>query len=161
MEAKQVNLLTFLQRPNQFVIPIYQRTYSWTTKQRAQLWADILRIATDEAVPSHFLGSIVYVQEGVYHVATVPELLVIDGQQRLATLGLRLGALGRAMEAQGDSTASSWQKIANYYLFNALETGDGRYRLLLTKGDKDTLICLLEGRDLPSKASKQLVDNYR
>jgi uncharacterized protein with ParB-like and HNH nuclease domain/predicted transport protein len=160
MEAKQVNLLTFLQRPNQFVIPIYQRTYSWTTKQRTQLWDDILRVAADEAIPAHFLGSIVYVQEGVYHVATVPELLVIDGQQRLATLSLLLAALGRAMEGRG-ATASSWQKIASYYLFNTLETGNGRYRLLLTKGDQETLICLLEGRDLPLTASSQLVDNYR
>lgn len=76
MEAKQVNLLRFLQGTNQFVIPIYQRTYSWRTKECLQLWNDIQRAGKDASVSSHFVGSIVYIHEGAYHHSSVPQLLV-------------------------------------------------------------------------------------
>lgn len=80
MEAKPTNMLKFVQGDTQFVIPIYQRTYSWTEKQCKQLWADIVRAAVDDSVPSHFLGSIVYIHEGVLHTSSVPQFVVIDGQ---------------------------------------------------------------------------------
>ena len=38
MIALAKNLLEFLRKPGQFVIPIYQRTYSWTEHQCEQLW---------------------------------------------------------------------------------------------------------------------------
>ena len=38
MKASEANLLKFLQKPAQFVIPIYQRPYSWTLRQCSQLW---------------------------------------------------------------------------------------------------------------------------
>jgi uncharacterized protein with ParB-like and HNH nuclease domain len=88
MKANETNFLKFLQHPNQFVIPIYQRTYSWTLKQCQQLWHDIVRAAEDKEISGHFVGSIVYIEGGLYQVASVPQLLVIDGQQRLTTLSL-------------------------------------------------------------------------
>src|SRR6266511_2836280 len=98
MKAVETNFLKFLQGQRQFVIPIYQRTYSWTIKECEQLWKDILRAAQDDAVAGHFVGSVVYIERGLYQVTAVPQLLVIDGQQRLTTLSLLLGALGRALE---------------------------------------------------------------
>jgi uncharacterized protein with ParB-like and HNH nuclease domain len=66
MKATEVNLLKFLKQPNQFVIPIYQRTYSWTLKQCQQLWQDVLRAAENDSVSGHFIGSIVYIESGLY-----------------------------------------------------------------------------------------------
>ena len=63
MKATETNFLQFLKGPKQFVIPIYQRTYSWSKKQCAQLWNDIERISEDETLSAHFLGSIVYVEK--------------------------------------------------------------------------------------------------
>jgi hypothetical protein len=37
MKATETKLLAFLQKSPQFVIPLYQRTYSWTDKQCRQL----------------------------------------------------------------------------------------------------------------------------
>ena len=45
MKATEAKLMSFLQKSPQFIIPIYQRTYSWTDKQCRQLWDDILRAA--------------------------------------------------------------------------------------------------------------------
>jgi len=49
MKATEAKLLSFLQKSTQFVIPIYQRTYSWTEKQCRQFWDDILRAGANDA----------------------------------------------------------------------------------------------------------------
>ena len=88
MKATEANLLAFLRQSPQFIIPIYQRTYSWTEAQCQQLWKDILRAGSHEDIPAHFIGSVVYVEKGLYQVSSQSPLLVIDGQQRLTTVSL-------------------------------------------------------------------------
>jgi len=61
VKAVETNLLKFMQGTKQFIIPIYQRKYSWTIKQCRQLWNDIVRAAEDEKIKGHFVGSIVYI----------------------------------------------------------------------------------------------------
>ena len=161
MKATGTQLVKFLQGTRQFIIPIYQRTYSWTEKQCEQLWNDIIQVAKNKDIPVHFIGSIVYIEKGLYQVSDVPQLLVIDGQQRLTTLSLLLAAFGKALEEKGDSDEITTKKINNYFLFNSEESGEKRYKLILTQSDKDTLINLLEGRDIPEKYSKNIVNNYK
>jgi uncharacterized protein with ParB-like and HNH nuclease domain/predicted transport protein len=161
MKAVETNLLKFLQGTRQFVIPIYQRTYSWSLKECQQLWKDIAHAAKDDAVSGHFVGSIVYIERGLYQVTAVPQLLVIDGQQRLTTLSLLLVALGKALEAAAGDSEITRKKLNNYYLFNDEESSEKRYKLLLTKSDKETLIRILEDRELPEQASHRVIENYR
>lgn len=161
MQATETSFLKFLRVPNQFRIPIFQRRYSWEEQHCEKLWQDVLRVGRDNEISSHFLGSIVYIEPGVQNVAAVSELLVIDGQQRLTTLSLLLLALRRAIEESGNEIGITPKQISNYYLFNADEEGELRYRQLLTDHDKDTLIHLLENRELPPNASPRLVGNYR
>ena len=54
MKATEAKLLAFLQKSPQFVIPIYQRIYSWTEKQCRQLWDDILRAGSSDTIAVHF-----------------------------------------------------------------------------------------------------------
>ena len=86
MKATEAKLLSLLQKSPQFIIPIYQRTYSWTEKQCRQLWNDTLRAGASNAITVHFIGSIVYVEQGLSQVSHQSPLLVIDGQQRLTSL---------------------------------------------------------------------------
>lgn len=65
MKATEAKLLDFLKKSPQFVIPIYQRTYSWTEKECRQLWEDIVRCGSSEKITVHFVGSIVYVESGL------------------------------------------------------------------------------------------------
>ena len=58
MKASSNNLLSIIKGPRQFVIPIYQRTYSWQLVQCNQLLNDILRISNDSAVQGHFISFI-------------------------------------------------------------------------------------------------------
>jgi uncharacterized protein with ParB-like and HNH nuclease domain/predicted transport protein/flavodoxin len=162
MKATATNFLKFLQGTKQFVIPIYQRTYSWRISDCQQLWNDILRVAQDDKIPAHFLGSIVYVEKGIYHISSITQLLVIDGQQRLSTLSLMLIALGETLEESGREYTSeiTRKKICNYFLFNAEEMGDAHHKLLLTQSDKETLIYLLEGGAEPDPISTRIQENY-
>ncbi len=161
MRASEANYLKFLEGRKQFIIPIYQRTYSWTLKQCQQLWHDITRAAADETVSGHFIGSVVYIERGLYQSTPVTQLLVIDGQQRLTTLSILLAALGKAIEASGDKLEISRKQIKNYYLFNNDEEGEARYKLLLSQSDKETFIRLIEERELPTLPSGRIVENYK
>ncbi len=161
MEATVTPLLRFLQGPKQFFIPIFQRRYSWEEHHCRQLWDDILRIGENDEILSHFLGSIVYMEPRLQPVTAVRQLLVIDGQQRLTTLSLLLSALSKAIDEDSSEIDISPRRLSNYYLFNAEEDDEFRYKQLLTRRDKETLIHLLESRELPINASPLLVDNYR
>lgn len=104
MEATQAQLLSLLDGKKQFTIPIYQRTYSWQIKQCQQLFDDIVRVGNDSSELSHFIGSIVYFKPGTSPITSVPELLVIDGQQRLTTVSLLLLALTHFLREHKDIT---------------------------------------------------------
>ncbi len=160
MKATETKFLPFLQGTKQFIIPIYQRTYSWTLAQCQQLWDDIRRVAADEQASGHFVGSIVYIDKGLYQISSVPQLLVIDGQQRLTTLSLLLAALGKVIEERGAKLDVTRKKINNYYLLNSDEDDELRYKLLLTQSDKGTLISTVEDGQYPSVAANRIVENY-
>ncbi|MCW5940671.1 MAG: DUF262 domain-containing protein [Fimbriimonadaceae bacterium] len=161
MKAVEANLLKFLQNPKQFVIPIYQRTYDWRLDQCQQLWRDIVAVGRDGNAKGHFVGSIVYIARGLYNQSSVPQLLVIDGQQRLTTLTLLLTALGRAIDTRNADAGISRRKLENYFLFNSEEDGDLLFKLLLTQSDRETLTRIVEDRELPEKPSHRIVENHR
>ena len=161
MEAKQTTFLKLLNGTHQYIIPIYQRTYSWQIPQCEQLWKDVVKVAKDEKSTGHFVGSIVYIQKGIYQQSTVPQCLVIDGQQRLTTLSILLSALSGMLDQQKNENDITKKKIDAYYLFNSEEEGDLRYKLILTQNDKSTLINLLEGKEIHPPISERIVENYK
>jgi len=158
MRAEAKRFLKFMKDSDQFCVPIYQRTYSWTDRQCQQLWDDILRIGKDPNTDSHFVGSVVYIQDGVHSVSTQPFLL-IDGQQRLTTITLILEALSRAVGDEEPVPGFSSLKIGDY-LLNEKETGEDRYKLLLTQTDEATLKSLLDQQEAPREPSIQLMKNF-
>ncbi|HBA3593423.1 TPA: DUF262 domain-containing protein [Escherichia coli] len=118
MKATEAKLLEFLKKSPQFVIPIYQRTYSWKEKECQQLWSDIIRSGNNDDINAHFMGSIVYVEKGLYSVSSQTPLLVIDGQQRLTTIILLIAALTEVIGDQEPLEDFSQAKLRGYYLTN-------------------------------------------
>ena len=161
MKASEVKLLDFLRKSPQFVIPIYQRTYSWTRSECQQLWDDILRTGADDSIDTHFVGSIVYIEKGLSQISSQSPLLVIDGQQRLTTVSLLLEALSRAIpEGEEPVDGFTAKKVRSYYLQNPLEDGDRAYKLLLTQTDRETLLSLVDQKPLPADESIRIRENF-
>ena len=165
MKATEAKLLDFLKKSPQFVIPIYQRTYSWTEKECRQLWDDLIRAGSDSQVSAHFVGSIVYIEKGLYQVSSQSPMLVIDGQQRLTTLTLVIAALAGALESLEENKREpvdgfSPRKLRNYYLVNPEETGERHYKLLLSQTDKASLIAVIGGLERPKDFSLRITENF-
>lgn len=160
LKATEAALLQFLKKSPQFVIPIYQRTYSWRDQECRQLWQDILRAGRNDQVSAHFVGSVVYIEKGLYQVSSQTPLLVIDGQQRLTTVTLLLEALARHLGDAEPVDGFSAKKIRNYFLLNPLEEGERGFKLVLTQTDKNSLISLVQQKSLPAEHSVRIKRNF-
>jgi len=160
MKATEAKFLDFLKKSPQFVIPIYQRTYSWTEKECRQLWDDVIRTGSDDRISVHFVGSIVYIEQGLSQVTHQSPLLVIDGQQRLTTVTLLLAALAKAIGDDEPMDGFSAEMLRGYYLMNPLERGERKYKLLLSQTDKATLTALVGSLELPQDPSLRITQNF-
>lgn len=158
MKAQDLQFTQLLEGSKQFIIPIFQRTYSWERENCEQLWNDILRVGGNSDLNSHFIGSAVYIPEQDTSAA-ISRWLVIDGQQRITTMTLLLLSLMRRLKAEGIDDPVSAEQVEDSYLRNRYGKGDLGYKMLLTKTDKDTLIALLDGKEPPEPASLRIVDN--
>ncbi|MCW8965417.1 MAG: DUF262 domain-containing protein, partial [Candidatus Pacearchaeota archaeon] len=161
MKATAAKLLEFLKKSPHLIIPIYQRAYSWTERECMQLWEDIMRTGKNKTISAHFVGSIVYIEEGLYNVSSQSPLLVIDGQQRLTTVTLILEALARHIGKTEPVDGFSAIKIRHYYLQNPLETGNRKYKLLLSQTDDDTLKALIDNHTNPKNISIRIAENFK
>jgi len=165
MKATEAKLLDFIKKSPQFVIPIYQRTYSWTEKECKQLWDDIMRTGSDKDISAHFVGSIVYIEKGLYQVSSQSPLLVIDGQQRLTTVTLLIAALAQALDALPEDRREpldgfSPRKLRNYYLVNPEEEGERHYKLILSQTDKVSLTAIASVGEQPKEYSLRVTENF-
>lgn len=88
LEAHEVHLAKIFSSDYDFVIPEYQRPYSWRPEQASQLLEDLSESLDRDDNEPYFLGSIVLVQ-----AKNEPLAQVIDGQQRLTTLTILLAVL--------------------------------------------------------------------
>lgn len=167
MIAEASPLLKIFEGSKQFEVPIYQRPYAWTDADRQQLWTDLLRVGRNVKANAHFVGSVVYIQSGKDTFgSSVSRARLIDGQQRLTTIMLLLAAMVERLKAEGDlvlkitddegfeqqeTISAAW--LENTYLLNSTVTGELRFKLLLTQGDRATLMHYLGHVPLPDEPS--------
>lgn len=165
MKAIQSRLLDLLgANLIQFIIPVYQRLYSWDAKQCKDLWDDTMRAGQKNEL--HFVGSFLYTPESASTATSLKRNLLIDGQQRMTTISLMLAAfLDYIDEDEGRAsflTDVKPKSLRKNYLFNDDDyMGESRFKLILTQDDKATLQALVSKAPLPENPSKSLVDNYR
>lgn len=158
MDARKGNIYEILNGNKQFLIPVYQRYYSWDKEQCERLWNDIVDMQKKGKV-GHFVGSIVNIAEQAMPTG-VQKYMIIDGQQRMTTLTLLLLALRNyAVKNPEDATINA-RRIDNMLLKNEYENGDEHYKLLLTETDRDILMSLVEDKPIPESTKSKLLDNY-
>lgn len=159
MDARKGNIYEILNGNKQFLIPVYQRYYSWDIEQCKRLWNDIVEMQKKGKV-GHFVGSIVNIAEQAMPTG-VQKYMIIDGQQRMTTLSLLLLALRDYAIKDPEDTTINARRIDNMLLKNEYESGDERYKLLLTETDRDILMRLVEEKPIPDDTRSKLLDNYK
>ncbi|WP_448059639.1 GmrSD restriction endonuclease domain-containing protein [Cellulomonas hominis] len=164
MKAVDSHLLTLLKASSQYIVPIYQRLYSWQEPECEQLWSDILRAGSSAKLGAHFTGSIVYVARGQSTNTSAEPDLLIDGQQRVTTVTLILAALAERLDGLPEGEREpidgfSPKKIRNRYLLNDDEDGERAFKLILSQSDKDALIAILQGAAPSADLVTRVVDN--
>ena len=155
MDADKGNIYKLLNGDKQYLIPVYQRLYSWEQAQCNRLWLDIVAMQKENK-EGHFLGSIVCIAEKTSPTG-VQKYMVIDGQQRLTTLTLILIALRDSVSANSEIKP---EKLNFSFLINQFESGDEKYKLLLTEEDKNILISLVEKKPILEGTQSKLLNAY-
>lgn len=159
MDATKGNIYTILNGNKQFLIPVYQRYYSWEISQCERLWNDIVDMQK-KGKEGHFVGSIVNIAEQAMPTG-VQKYMIIDGQQRITTMTLLLIALRDYSLAHTDDKTIKANRIDNMLLKNEYEEDNERYKLLLTETDREILIDLVEKKPIPTDVTSRLLTNYK
>lgn len=144
MKASEYTILRFLGGTDKrFIIPVYQRPYSWKREQCVQLLKDLGDVC-DYDYQSHFFGSIVFVSK---HNGSCEEFIIIDGQQRLTTVSLLLLAIRNYVKCHEDEEIKiNPEKLASY-LTDEFADDEKKLKLKLVQGDDDAYNKLIHSND--------------
>jgi uncharacterized protein with ParB-like and HNH nuclease domain len=148
MQASETSFQPIIEGTKQYVIPLFQRSYSWTNKEWQILWEDLTYLCENEEPKTHFIGSIVTMP-----TISVPEgvskFLLIDGQQRLTTIFILLSLIRDMAESSNDKKLA--EKINQTMLVNPFETDWDYFKLLPTQIDRKAFHNLIKKLSLEDK----------
>ena len=142
MKANESKLQPVLEGVKQYVVPLFQRSYSWKKKHWQTLWGDILGIydANDNNL-EHFIGTIVTMPIDMSPEG-INKFLLIDGQQRLTTFFIILAAM-RDIAINKDKRFA--QQLEDIYLINKWENDINQMKLLPSQPDRETFFQTIKG----------------
>ena len=160
MKANETKVEDFLSsNKTQFIIPVYQRNYDWSTSQCKQLLDDILDVGKTQKMNAHFIGSIVYVHDDVYTASRIKELTIIDGQQRLTTLTLIYLVIYRLAKELKDEELID--EISETYLINKFAPEEEKLKLRTTENNDKALKYLLRSdKNEEFRDFSKVIDNF-
>lgn len=138
MKAAERTIQQLLHSSDQYIMPVFQRYYTWGQSNWDQLFRDALELLGTEATTKrHFLGSIVTVPNA-HQPGEIPSYLVIDGQQRLTTLSILLCAI------RDYALHNDWLELAaeveENYLIHRFKKGKERYKLFPRLRDRHSYL---------------------
>ncbi len=152
MNAYKTNLLELISGTygKQFVIPIYQRNYTWNTEHVDKLLNDIDRLLQDKDQLkdedfSHFLGTVIYLD--IEGAKGITERSIVDGQQRIVTMFLMLYALRNIAKNKilNDKKFEQFRCRIESYLENGSYSNDAKYRLRPSSVDSKEYELIISG----------------
>lgn len=151
MQAGETKLQPMLEGTKQYLVPLFQRAYSWDTKEWKILWGDLADLCEVADPRPHFIGSIVTMP-----TVSVPEgvskYLLIDGQQRLTTIFILL-ALLRDLAKNGNQPKLA-EEIENTLLVNPYKAGHDRFKLQPTQGDRESFRSIIDATPPPERPTQ-------
>lgn len=158
MKANENNILRFIGGTDKkFIIPVYQRPYSWKKENCVQLLKDLKDVYTFN-YESHFFGSIVFVSQ---NNGVCEEHTIIDGQQRITTVSLLLLALRNYVSTHSELNIKvNPNKITNAYLTDEYSNNAKKLKLKLVQGDDEAYDNLIENKSPIENTSITANYNY-
>lgn len=144
MKAHETILQPVLEGTKQYIIPLFQRTYSWKSDNWKTLWDDLLSLYTSESARKHFLGALVSMPVDMTP-AGVNKFLLIDGQQRITTLFLILAAIRDIAIAKDERNLSD--QINELYLTNKWAEGTNMLKLFPSQTDREQFSKIVHRKD--------------
>jgi hypothetical protein len=149
MYAQVRSVAAILQQNNQYIIPLFQRSYSWQKVNWQRLYGDIVALMENSDQKTHFLGPLVCTSDNhTLLPGGIPVFHLIDGQQRLTTLTLILAAIRDIARERDDPALAA--EIEECYLINKWQKEIARYKVLPRTGDREALVAILEQADCSS-----------
>lgn len=158
-QPKRVGLMELLQTSSgcQFVIPVFQRNYTWTAEKEVKQYLNDLTHVLKGKYHSHFLGILIYLHKTIDF--STSELSIIDGQQRLTTTFLIIYAIRRIFKESSDT--NHVLQLDGQYLTNPYHTDKIKYKLKPLVSDDDVYRCIVEERfDDIENANSKVIKNY-
>jgi len=142
MHAAIVAAEKLLHGSSVYLIPHFQRSYSWGQRQWQRLWDDVMALASDHAAPAHFIGPLVCRQLQRGPGDSIGRFEVIDGQQRLTTISILLGAMRDHARSENETDAAA--QIHEDYLVHHRRLGSERFKLVPRLQDRRVWNALVE-----------------
>ncbi len=144
MKASETNLQPVIEGTKQYVVPLFQRAYSWDKKEWETLWNDLLELCEEDEPRDHFIGSMVTMPTDSVPQG-ISKFLLIDGQQRLTTIFILLALVRDEAKSSAGSTLA--QEIEETLLTNRFKQGEDVWKLLPTQADREAFLQLLRAGD--------------
>lgn len=157
MKADNINLQGILNSPNRYIIPIFQRYYSWGKREWSQLWDNLIELQYGSQNPgeghieTHFMGALVFVPDRRPEYS-MPTYQVIDGQQRLITLSILMCALRNSARAAGFKALAA--EINDTLIIHPYKQDMERYRVFPRQRDRDEYLAIVEHKSLSRDRNK-------
>ena len=128
----------------QYIVPIYQREYKWTSEQCNRLIDDIL--SCTKSNKEHFLGSIVYQLEKNLDLSNL-KLYLVDGQQRIVTMLLLAKALNLiASENKEDPDSNYVESKTDKIIYLDTDDKNKGYRIEPSHNDRDIFKAIISAK---------------
>jgi|GEM_PF-319786 len=161
MHVQEIRLQQVLEGTKQYRVPLYQRTYSWSQKQLARLWSDVVDLAdarVGDPKQTHFTGSLVLATGSIGPGGS--EFLVVDGQQRLTTLSVLIAAIRDHIRKTEPDVPHKVARLHETYLSDRFKHGDDRLKLLPTQADRAAFRAVIDNA-VPDGTHSGVIDAYR
>lgn len=158
-EPRRVGLMQLLMSSTgcQFVIPVYQRNYTWSADREVKQYLNDLNHVLNGDYKSHFMGILIYLEKSIDFSSR--ELSVIDGQQRLTTVFLTIYAIREIFK--NDNELDRVQQLDGQYLTNPYHKDKIKYKLKPLVSDDNVYRCIVEDRLGENKNRQSLIyKNY-
>lgn len=151
MEASVIKLVELLGDARQYLVPLFQRPYSWERQEWQTLWNDITDLCETENSRPHFFGAVVLIP-----ARSVPEGVtkysLIDGQQRLTTISLLFAALRQVAKQKREERLA--EEVFKRFLINEFAEGNDYFKLLPTQSDREHYKNIILGQISPDDDSR-------